>query len=78
MINQKTTGLYPKFHVHRNDGRDHPGGDRADADYFVLDLTHDKHALIALQAYAHSCAEEYPELAKDLNQKIKAYLDSVK
>lgn len=67
---QRTTGLYGKFHVSRNDGRDQPGGDRHGADYFVLDLTHDKHTPAALEAYALSVASEYPQLAADLFAKL--------
>jgi hypothetical protein len=63
-------GLYNKFHVTRNDGRDKPGGDRYQSDYFVLDLTHDHHAVIALAAYAEAVGTEYPELADDLWCKI--------
>lgn len=37
-----------------------------DCRYFVLDLTDDPHALVAIQAYANSCREQHPELAADL------------
>lgn len=59
-------GLYGKYHVERIDGSSEPGGKHADCKYFVLDLTHDKHALPALEAYALSCQDEYPLLAQDL------------
>lgn len=71
MDNQKTKGLYVKFNVSRMDGRDKPGGDRNGAEYFVLDLTHDKHARAALLAYAASCRYEYPALSRDLFAKCK-------
>lgn len=66
MINQQSQGLLNKFSVHRQDLRDAPGGDRQDAQYFVLDCTYDPHARAALLAYADSCQAEYPFLAADL------------
>jgi len=65
-MGDKTRGLYEKFTVIRNDGSSEPGGKHHGCEYFVLDLTHDKHAGAALLAYAHSCAAEYPLLASDL------------
>ncbi len=59
-------GLYKKFIVHRRDGASMPGKKHDGCGYFVLDLTHDRHAADALEAYAHSCRQEYPLLAKDL------------
>jgi hypothetical protein len=67
---QHTTGLFPKFNVSRVDGRDQPGEKHHGADYFVLDLTDDPHAIPALTAYAESCAADYPQLAADLQRKI--------
>lgn len=71
--NDRDKGLYDKFCVHRRDNRDKPGGDREHADYFVLDLAYDPHALIAIEAYSRSCRDEYPQLAEDLDQKIEDY-----
>lgn len=65
-------GIYNKFNVTRTDGRHAAGQKHADCDYFVLDLSHDKHALPALTAYAVSCKEEFPLLAADLRAKISA------
>lgn len=59
-------GLYNKFRVERMDGSSNPGGKHDGCEYFVLDLTHDKHAKAALLAYADSCNTEYPLLAQDL------------
>ena len=70
MTDQKTTGTYDKFYVERRDHRDHPGGDRTNADYFVLDLTYDKYAVFALREYAELVKAEYPLLAADLYKKI--------
>lgn len=64
-----TKGLYGKFIVRRTDGRDQPGEKHDGCEYFVLDLTHDKHAYLALLAYATSSSEEYPLLAEDLRTK---------
>jgi hypothetical protein len=68
----KTRGLYNKFSVYRTDGSSLPGSKHHGCEYFVLDLTHDKHAWAALDAYAVSCSEEYPLLARDLWAKIAA------
>ncbi|MHC4864610.1 MAG: hypothetical protein ACYTEX_11025 [Planctomycetota bacterium] len=62
-------GLYQKYVVRRTDGRDAPGETHDGCEYFVLDLTHDPHALPALRAYADSCRGEYPKLCKDLMEK---------
>ncbi|WP_440216275.1 hypothetical protein [Chromobacterium piscinae] len=71
-MDQHTTGLYPKFHVRRNDGRDLPGGDRTGADYLVMDLTYDKHAIPAVLTYADNCRMHYPQLADDIIAKVFA------
>lgn len=62
----RKTGLYPKFIVTRRDGGSVPSGKHDGCNYFVLDVTHDKHADAALLAYAASCEAEYPLLAADL------------
>jgi hypothetical protein len=72
MMNDKTRGLYHKFNVERTDGSSAPGGKHHGCEYFVLDLTHDKHAKAALHAYARSCLREYPALADDLLATIEA------
>jgi hypothetical protein len=58
-------GLFAKFRVERltpsSRGIDHTG-----CRYFVLDITHDPHALPAALAYADSCEAEYPQLARGL------------
>lgn len=65
-VNQQRAGVYRKFNVSRTDGRDQPGGDRHGAEYFVLDVTHDKFAKAALAAYAAACRGDYPSLADDM------------
>jgi len=67
---QSKRGLYGKYLVRRVDGRDEAGGDRENADYFILDLTYDDHARAALAAYAKSCEEQYPALSADLKNKL--------
>lgn len=67
----KPRGLYRKFDVYRTDGSSRPGAKHHNCEYFVLDLSHDKHAEAALRAYADSCAGEFPRLAADLRQKLE-------
>lgn len=64
-------GLYQKFSVERRDGQSLPGEKHHNCQYFVLDLTHDEHAIPALAAYVLSCEETYPLLANDLRRKIQ-------
>jgi len=64
-------GLIAKFRVQRVDGSDAPGGKHDGCGYFVLDLTHDRHAIPALRAYAEDCAEERPALSADLMRIIR-------
>jgi hypothetical protein len=64
-MGDRTRGLYEKFRVERTDGESAPGGKHEGCEYFVLDLTHDPHALPAILAYAKSCESEYPMLASD-------------
>lgn len=66
----KSRGLYRKFDVTRVDGSSGPDGKHHDCEYFVLDLSHDKHAEAELRAYAESCAAEFPQLAADLRHKL--------
>lgn len=75
-INQKELGIYQKFNVTRTDGSDAPGGKHFGDEYFVLNLTTDKHTIPAIAAYAESCAADYPALAADLRTKIAATVKS--
>jgi len=59
-------GLYSKYHVYRLDESDKHN----DCEYFVLDLTHDPFARIAIAAYALNCEAEYPELAQQLRRTM--------
>jgi hypothetical protein len=65
-MNAPEQGIFHKFNVSRVDGTDATGGKHEGCKHFVLDLTHDKHAIPAIAAYAQSCKEEYPQLAEDL------------
>jgi len=63
-------GLYPKYTVIRNDGRDKPGEMHEGCEYFVIDLTHDPLAVAPLEAYAEKASEAgYHDLARDLRLK---------
>lgn len=53
-----------KYIVKRSNGD--PMGKHHDYSYYVLDLTHDKFAKIALIAYIEACREEYPKLAESI------------
>jgi hypothetical protein len=68
-MGDKTRGLYDKFIVERTDGTSATGKKHDGCEYFVLDMTHDPHALPALAAYIRSCETEFPLLAADLIQK---------
>lgn len=63
---QMSSGLYEKYQVKRQDGRDDVGDKHYACSYFVLDLKCDPHAKAAIRAYADSCLQEKPELANDL------------
>ncbi len=68
----RPTGLYAKFKtIERSDGRSAEGEKHHGCQYFVLDITHDKFAPAALEAYAEGCQLEYPELARDLKRQAR-------
>jgi hypothetical protein len=66
-MGNRNKGLYQKFIIKRADGQHRAGKKHEDCEYFVLDLTHDPHALPAIKAYADSCRADYPLLAADLD-----------
>lgn len=70
MQSTQPPGLYRKFEVHRTDGRDQPGGDRAGAEYIVLDLTYCPFARAAALVYADKMAVDYPQAAAELRAVI--------
>lgn len=68
-------GLFRKFTVQRTDGKDQTILDKHyNCEYFVLDLTHDPAARVAVKAYAAAIEETHPYLARDLRVK---YLGNV-
>jgi hypothetical protein len=71
ITDHKEIGLYPKFQVIRTDGQSAPGQKHENSEYFVLNLTTDKHAIPAINAYAKSCEKEYPLLADDLRTIVR-------
>lgn len=71
MSAQSERGLYTKYRVQREDGRDNPGGDREHARYFVLDYVHDPFARAAVQAYIEACYDQHSSLARDLNRELR-------
>jgi len=72
-VGDRAKGLYRKFHVYRDDGRDGSGEKHDGCEYFVLDLTHDPFAWFALRRYAEACRETHPKLSADLHLKIDAH-----
>jgi len=72
-MTDKTKGMYHKFVVKRTDGSSEPGGKHEGCAYFVLDLDHDKFAIPALRAYADACRDEFPELARHLDEIVNAH-----
>lgn len=59
-------GLYGKYKVYRNTVPPLP----LDEPCFVLRYDTDPHARVALEAYADSCADNYPKLADDLYRAL--------
>lgn len=59
-------GLGRKYHVVRLDGTDRQGEKHHGCELFVLDLTHDPAAHVALAAYVAAVLRARPELAADL------------
>lgn len=74
---RRWTGLIDKFTVVRNDGKSEPGQRHHGCRYFVLDLDHDKHAAAGLEAYAASCASDYPALAADLCEQARRLRNTI-
>lgn len=62
-------GLYGKFRIERTDGISAPGCKHHGCDYFVLDVTNDKHAVAALAAYADAAGATHPQLAADMRSR---------
>ena len=65
---KKFEGLDDRYLVSRADGRSAKGKKHHGCRYFVLDLTHDRYAMSAIEQYGLACQTEYPKLAEDLFQ----------
>lgn len=70
---KKLAGAYQKYDIRRLDRKDAPGEKHEKCKLFVLDISHDKYALIALKAYAEACKLEYPALSADLLSILKGH-----
>ncbi len=72
MADSRKQGLYRKYRVQRNDGRDKPGDKHSDCQYFVLDLTHDPFARLAADHYADKAEQDgWLLLADDLRRRVE-------
>ena len=69
-MSDKLKGLYKKFIVIRTDGQSVTGQKHDNCEYFVLDITHDPHAILALSAYAVDCRDDHPQLAEDIMKVV--------
>jgi hypothetical protein len=77
MADDKNRGLYGKYLVERTDGSTEFGGKHEYCDFFVLDITHDPHAIPALRAYAESARRDgYELLADDILKKVETRLEN--
>jgi hypothetical protein len=72
IADHKEIGLYQKYKVTRTDGQSAPGQKHENSEYFVLNITTDKHAIPAINAYAKSCEKEFPLLAADLRTIVRS------
>lgn len=70
---RKDRGIYGRFKIERTDGQSARGRKHEVCSYFVLDLTHDPHAIPAVMAYAESCEANFPKLAAHLRARGKRF-----
>lgn len=66
-------GLRKKYIIKKTSGREVD----PKADYFVMRLDKDPHAVNAILRYAYSVRKDNPEFALDLFAKAEEYLDEV-
>lgn len=64
----RENGVYRKYDVRRVDD---PKGKHDACWYFVLDPKHDRHARVALAAYAEAVRLDYPQLSDDLRAVVR-------
>lgn len=57
--------IHGKYRVERTDGSSKPGRKHHECVYFVLDVTHDEHAIAALRAYARAVRGDNPQDDED-------------
>lgn len=57
---------HPRYRVEK---RDDPDGKHDACEFFVLDLTHDPHAVFALRAYAAAIQQTNPEFAAEIKRR---------
>lgn len=69
--NDRNRGLYPKYLLFKAGGDMTPVPDP----FFALRYTTDPHARVALEAYADSCVDDYPQLAQDLYRALCVEVD---
>lgn len=69
MSNYKHGGCDKKYIITKKSGKPID----PDADYFVLRIDKDPHALVALESYANSVKVDNMELYNDLIQKVEEY-----
>lgn len=69
MSNYKHGGYDKKYIITKKSGKPI----NPNADYFVLRVDKDPHALVALESYANSVKVDNMELYNDLIQKINEY-----
>jgi hypothetical protein len=61
--------LYTKYEIVKTDGSDTD----PEAEYFVLRIDTDRHARVALRAYANSIREHDPAYADDIDRWLDGY-----
>lgn len=71
MSSFKEGGYHQKYIISKTNGNPVD----PEAEYFLLRFDKDPHALKALYAYAKSVAEDNPQLAKDLLDKIDKHIE---
>lgn len=69
MANYKHGGYEKKYIINKRSGKQVDPS----ADYFVLRLDKDPHAIVALESYANSVKVDNEELYNDLIKKINEY-----
>lgn len=70
-MGDRSKGLFGKYNIERTDGEDYgEGAKHPNCDLFVLDVTHDPAARVALETYIEEIKDEYPVLAVDLTKLL--------